>query len=152
MREPQNSTERIVVTALDSSSAGVTGATITLTIRRNADGYYWDGAAFGASFSSVSMTETDATNMAGYYHYDFNTNGLADAVYTVRATTLTAGVVNGPWTGEIRIGGWVDDVVLGRKYLKNKLTISGSTYTLYDDDGTTILETGTTSTTNRTPA
>lgn len=152
MREPQNSTERIVVTALNSSSAGVVGATITLTIRRNSDGHYWNGSVFGASFSSVSMTQTDATNMAGYYHYDFNTNGLADAVYTVRATTVTAGVVNGPWTGEIKIGGWADDAVLARKYVRNKLTLSGSTYTLYDDDGTTVLETGTTTTTNRTPA
>ena len=152
MREPQNSTERIIVAALDTNGAGVTSATITLVIRRNADGHFWNGSAFGASFSSVSMSETDATNMAGYYHYDFNTHGLADAVYTIRATTLTAGVVNDPWVGEIRIGGWVDDVVLARKYLKNKLTISGSTYTLYDDDGITALETGTTSTTQRVPS
>lgn len=109
-REQQNSTERIRLIALDSSNAGVTGATVLLSIRRDADGFYWSGAAFGAGFNTVAMTETDATNRAGEYHYDFNTSGLADAVYSFRATSVTAAIINDPWEGEIKIGGFVDNI------------------------------------------
>lgn len=208
MREQQNSTERIRILALDSVSAGVTGATVLLSIRRDADGQYWNGSSFGASFNTVAMTETDATNRAGEYHYDFDTTGLADAAYSFRATTASSTVVNDPWIGELKIGGFVDNIdaaistrsshsaadvwaaatrtltasldptaaaiadavcdefvaghlVFGsvghylntiKKYVANKLEISGTTYTLYEDDASTPYETGTSTTTERTPS
>ena len=142
-----NATIRLEVWALNSSNAGVTSASVTLAIKRNSDGQWWNGSAFQAGVSSVSMTETDATNFAGLYHYDFVTTGLATATYTCKATTATAAVTNDPWITTVRSGGYVTDIELARKHVANKVEITAGAYIVYDDDGTTTLEAGTTSVT-----
>ena len=102
-------TERIIVVALSATSTGVTGATITLTIKRDADGYFWNGTTFQSGATTVTMTETDATNLAGYYHYDFVPK-TTDFRVTIKATTATAGVTNAPWSGQLYVGYWADNI------------------------------------------
>lgn len=100
-------TERITLTALDSSKAGVTGiaANIDIVIRRDSNGDTWTGSAFSASFTTVNPTETDATNLPGRYHYDF-TSDTNDITVTVSATTSDSSVDNAPWeSGQIEVGG-----------------------------------------------
>lgn len=94
--------EPIRISALNVAGVGVTGATILLSIRRTSDGQWWNGAAFQAGYTTVSMTEVDATNWPGEYQYDFNLTGLAGTTYQMRATTATAGVANDPWAGEFQ--------------------------------------------------
>lgn len=101
--------DRIQVYALDSSNAGVTGATITLSIGRQSDGFYWSGTGYTSAFTGLTMTETDSVNLPGVYHYDFTPRGPA-ASFTLNATTLTAGVANAPWHGELKAGDWVDNI------------------------------------------
>lgn len=108
-REASNSTERLWVFAIDKSNTGVSGATISIAIRRDADGHYWNGTGFAALYATQSMSQADAVNLPGLYYYDFNTNGLAAATYAFRAATGSASIVNAPWAGELKIGGWVDN-------------------------------------------
>lgn len=111
MNFQQNETVPIEVRALDGSRNGVTGATITLTIKRHSDGHFWNGSAFQSGVATVAMSEVDATNFAGLYRYSFNTNGLADDYYTVKVTSSTTTVINDPWAGSFRVGGFVDNIV-----------------------------------------
>jgi hypothetical protein len=99
--------DRIQVYALDSSNVGVTGATITLSIGRQSDGFYWSGTGYTSTFTGLTMTETDSVNLPGVYHYDFTPRGPS-ASFTLNATTVTAGVANAPWHGELKQGDWVD--------------------------------------------
>ena len=102
-------TIRVSVMALDVTPAGSTGATITLTIRRDNDGYYWNGTTFQVAATTVTMTETDATNLPGFYHHDFKPP-TTDCGYTMLVTTATAAVVNDPYAGSMRVGFWVDNI------------------------------------------
>jgi len=104
-----NEKDVIYVYALDSSGVGVTGATITLSIRRQSDGFFWSGSGYSSSFAGLTMTETDSTNVPGAYHYEFTPRGPT-ATFLLNATTATAGVANAPWLGEIKAGGWADNV------------------------------------------
>ena len=108
-REATNTTERLWIYALDKDNTGVSGATVTLAIRRDSDGQFWNGGSFGAAYAFVSMSQADATNLPGLYYYDFNTTGLAAANYSFRAASATASIVNDPWTGSLKVGGWVDN-------------------------------------------
>lgn len=109
MRLQTGEQDRIIVMATDSSGAGVTGATVALSIRRQADGYYFNGTTFQSAFTTVTMTQTDSSNLPGAYHYDFNAP-LYDANLTAIATCSSATVVNGPWVEEIKVGNWVDNL------------------------------------------
>lgn len=104
-------TDRVVVDAVDATGAGVTGATVLLSIRRASDGYYWDATSkvFTSAFSTVTMTQTDSTNLPGCYHYDFKPT-TTDFKAHYHATTATAGVVNDPWDEDVIVGYWVDDL------------------------------------------
>lgn len=55
------------------------------------------------------MTETNATNLPGFYHHDFKPP-TTDCGYTMLATTATAAVVNDPYAGSMRVGFWVDNI------------------------------------------
>lgn len=101
--------DRIYVYALNSSASGVTGATISLNIKRQSDGFYWTGAGYTSAVTALTMNELDATNLPGIYYYDFRPTG-PDANFVLRATTATAAVVNDPWIGEIKAGSWVDNI------------------------------------------
>lgn len=98
--------DRIQVYALDSSNAGVTGATVTLSIRRQTDGLYWSGTGY-TTYTGLTMTELDSSNLPGIYYYDFTPQGPASN-FLLNATTSTATVANGPWAGELKQGNWVD--------------------------------------------
>ena len=54
-----------------TTSLGMTGqsAYLTLTIQRFSDGYYWSGAAWAVTPTTLSFTEMDATNQPGRYLY-----------------------------------------------------------------------------------
>jgi hypothetical protein len=104
-------TDRVEVLALDSSGVGVTGATVTLAVRRTRDGYWWNGSSrvFQSSFTSNTMSQTDSTNMPGLYHYDFFP-ATTDFKVQYYATSSTGSVVSDPWYGECVVGYWVDNV------------------------------------------
>lgn len=110
-RIQQGETERVKVYAVDSSAAGVTGATLTCTIRRDSDGYFWNSTTnnWQSGATTFSLTETDSTNLAGWYHYDFSPSGT-DFRCSIMVTTATAGVVNDPWGGDLIVGYWVDNL------------------------------------------
>ena len=101
--------ETIKVVATDSSGAGVTGATITLSIYDEKNDLWWTGSTFTAAYASVSMTETDSTNLPGLYSYRFRPSH-SNTSFVVYATTGTAGVANKPWFGEIKSGDWADNL------------------------------------------
>ena len=107
-----NEPERILVTALNSSNAFLTGLTnVLLEVQRKSDGYYFD---FDDETFKVSgwvtrqkqMTELDSVNSPGTYYYDFDGNDFVEGVYFVRATSATA--ANSPWENELHVGGFVD--------------------------------------------
>jgi len=110
IRIQQNAIERIRITALNVSGTGVTGATVALSIRRDSDGYHWNGTSFQSGYTTLSMTALDATNHPGKYYYDFNTSGLSDDTYLLYASTVTASVANAPWQGELKVGGYIDNL------------------------------------------
>ena len=163
----QNETEPIRIVAMNDTGTGVTGATVTLVIRRNDDGYYWNGGAFQSGAASVSMSETDATNLAGHYHYAWDTTDQAVGRYQMFASCASAGVVNSPWCGDLVIDQAVADAVIAqhlgagtlgayintmKKYIANSLTVTGIDYSIKEDDGVTQFASGTLTTTGRTPA
>ena len=102
-------THRLKVFALDVAGAGVTGATISLAIRKDSTGYWWSGSAFQASHTTVTMSETNSANLPGVYHYDF-TPLETDFTAIFYATTVTAAVVNAPFVGDVSVGYWVDNL------------------------------------------
>lgn len=121
VRIQTGATERIEVLCLDATRAPVTGKTdIYIQIRRVSDGFFYD--FFDDTFKSTGwtdrlqqLTETDATNDAGNYHYDWDTsdifNETDDDTYQVRALqTPGTDVANLPQTGEIKLGQYVDDI------------------------------------------
>lgn len=108
-RSQVSETQRIKVFALDVAGAGVTGATISLAIRKDSTGYWWSGSAFQATHTTVTMTETDSANLPGVYHYDF-TPLETDFTAIFYATTATAAVVNAPFVGDISVGFWLDNL------------------------------------------
>lgn len=103
----QGDSERIAVLALDSGGAPVTGGTITAGIMRDADGWWWNGTAFQASYTTVSFTELDNTNLPGVYAYDFRP-GMTGFTAIAYVSSATAGITNDPWVRQIRVGSWAD--------------------------------------------
>lgn len=102
-------TVRINICALDAASAGVTGATITLAIRRDVDGYFWNGTTFQVAATTVTMTQLDSTNFPGFYYHDFKPP-TTDTGYTFRASSSSATIINKPFVGDLRVGFWVDNI------------------------------------------
>ncbi len=100
---------RVQVLAVDSSDNGVTGQTVTLSIRNDRDGTWWDGTNFVVSFGTFNMTQTDSTNMPGCYYYEFTPN-ITDISISFLADCAGASVVNEPWVGDVVVGSWVDNI------------------------------------------
>lgn len=134
-------TDRISLQAIDVFGNGATGETIDLIIRNKETNEYFNGTAFQAAFASVAMSETDATNLPGIYHYDF-LSPLSNVRVTYVAYPQGTNVATKQFTGEAQIGEWVDDVICTRKYVKNKFTRTGNDYTIFEDDKTTPFATG----------
>lgn len=100
---------RVCVHVLDSARAGVTGATVLLSLRRNTDGFFYTGTVFQSAFATMTMTATDAANWPGVYHYDFTTPVL-QCILTAHVTTAAATATNDPWLGQIKVGYWANNV------------------------------------------
>lgn len=99
--------DRIYVQAVDATGAGVTGATITVSIRRQSDGYYWSGTGYTTTYTALTMSQLDSTNLPGVYYYDFTPSGPS-ANFLLSATTSSTTIANAPWIGEVKAGSWVD--------------------------------------------
>lgn len=121
VRIQTDAVERIEFIALDSSMDPVTGKTdLLLQIRRISDGWYLDFndmtfKGSGWTTRQTPLTETNATNDPGAYHYDLDTsaitNATTDAVYECRVDQSPGtDVVNLPATGEIKVGEYVNDI------------------------------------------
>jgi hypothetical protein len=113
--------EPIEALIVDVNNNALTGLTdIKIDCRRKSDGKLldWNDFTFkssGWTQRQLALTETDATNEAGWYRYSFNMGSIvspiADDVYTitVRQTSLTT-AKNVPQTGTIRTGVYVDTI------------------------------------------
>lgn len=114
---PQGANEYIEALILDDSLATLTGKTdILVWIRRQSDGltYDWNDSTFKAYGSCTTprqtMTEVDATNYPGQYRRAW-TAPSADDVYEVTVDQSPGtDAANVPQIGEIRVGGWIDDI------------------------------------------
>lgn len=114
---PQGATEPIEALILNSATAPLTGKTdILVWIRRNSDGltYDWNDSTFKAYGSCTTpqqaLTEVDSTNYPGQYKVNW-TSPSADDIYQVTIDQSPGtDAANVPQRGEIRVGGWVDDV------------------------------------------
>jgi len=142
-------TDTITLVARDFTGNGATGASIKIAILDLDTGLYYTGAGFGA-YTELSMTEIDATNLPGHYEYKF-TSPVDNIRVKYIARSDTASVANGPWEGEAQIGEWIQDVIVARKYIRNRMQFTGSRYTLYEDDKLTPFEEGNISSTGREP-
>ena len=150
----EGDTDPIVLFAEDVKSDPLVGATIVLSIQDVDTGQYFDGAAFGAAFAEVTMTEVDATNKPGEYIYYFNPSaiGVNNIRVTYRARVAgSVGLDGGPWYGQALFGKWLDDLRKTKKYATNRVVINGGRYDLYEDDQLTIFEQGTSTVYGRDP-
>lgn len=145
--------ESIRVMGLDANGIPVSGSSWTLKIIRD-DGYFWNGSAFINSVQSVVLTEIDAIKRPGEYSYNFS-SPQGQYICTLIATTSDTAVQTSPAVGLLSVGlGTAQDSATAKKYVRNKTTLSDSisgTYAVYDDDGTTVFETGTFDGTTREP-
>lgn len=96
----------MIVDAVDALGVGVTGLTVSLSIRREIDGRYWNGTAFQTIKTTVTMIETDSSNEPGRYHYDFRPLMSCSVYY--HANTGSASVKNKPWQEQAIFGDWPD--------------------------------------------
>lgn len=100
--------ERIEAYFVNTASVPLTGLTPSLTIRRS-DGLFWTGGQdFTSTFTQVAMSAVNAVSQGGYYERTFDTTGLPKANYYVIASGTGAG--NSPALGEIKVGGFVDNL------------------------------------------
>jgi hypothetical protein len=107
VRIQNGATEQIEVFILDTDGNPVTGAVPTLLIRRQSDNQVWNGSAFQVASATVNMTEIGAID-PGKYYYTFDTAGLPDDTYYITADCATG--ANVPQAGEMKVGGYVDDI------------------------------------------
>jgi hypothetical protein len=157
VRVETDSIEPIMTFALDSTGDPITGLTnVAIRIRRQSDNYYfdWSDDTFKAGASVVTLlqalSEVDAVRSPGVYEltggWDLSdiVNPVVDDTYFVTAIQdgSPQSATNFPASGEIKEGQWVDDLVLAKKMLVNRLELAnGDTdnWVLYDDDDATPL-------------
>lgn len=66
------STDHPIELSLWNGSVFLTGKTVSLSIKRLSDGYYWTGVAWQAAYTTVTMTEqTGSADLVGRYRYMF---------------------------------------------------------------------------------
>lgn len=128
-------TERIEILLLNSSNVEVTGATVTLKIRRKSDNKFWNGTTFQTGVTTVAMTEINASSEPGKYYYSFDTTGLDEDTYYIIADSASG--ANVPQAGELKVGGYVDyidraisEIRMGRGGFVRSLTTGGGFWTL----------------------
>lgn len=111
-------------------NGGASGQAITIT--EDALGYYF--VSFVANSQGNWGLRIDYNDFHFSAHYKVSLHLLNEDV-----TSFTVGKSVGEWLNIIK------------KYVRNRLKISGSQYTVYEDDNVAVFETGTTSTTERLP-
>jgi hypothetical protein len=87
----------LVLSLVDTTGAGVLGASPSISIRRYRethgtalDGYYWNGTAFVPTPFWILMAEVDAINSPGLYSYIFEQDLVAlEWIYLVYYRNLT---------------------------------------------------------------
>lgn len=117
-RVKYGTTERVFATANDSTGSPLTGLTnVKLEIYRKSDGKYFDfnDSTFKSSGWTTRqgvMTELSATNSPGVYYYDFDTTDhtsqFVEETFLMTVTSATA--ANDPTYGELKVGGYVDQI------------------------------------------
>lgn len=78
---------------VNEDGTGATGKSPQVVIQRASDGRYWDGNSFEVAVTQLAMTEVSASNLPGYYEFDFEQPEVA-ATYRVfyRHTAAPVGV------------------------------------------------------------
>lgn len=77
-------TDKLIFTIVNGN-VGITAQTPTIVIQKQSNNYYFNGAGFTPTYIELNMVETDATNFAGKYEYDFN-QGLDIAITNQKET------------------------------------------------------------------
>lgn len=133
----KNSTHRIVAFFVNASGAGLTGLSPTLRIRRDSDGTYWDkdDDSFNAAPDDGTMTETDSTYAAGWYHYEFSVPNTFEE-YSVQADG-GASAANRYQAGRM-IACVKADSVVGNK---SEQAVATGVVTVYASDASTAMHT-----------
>lgn len=96
-------------------------------------------AAGGPDFIDSSFT---------IYTYDASGNRPINSGATLSSDSIAAILDTDVEDWSSGLGSYIDTI---KKYVSNRMTISGTNYTIYKDNGSTVFETGTTSNTERTP-
>lgn len=160
----------LVSESLTENNAGITGQTITYTVQRISDGFWWDFTnnqwdALYADPGTKTDTmapgsgEVDATNLPGEYAKAFTANSLLDTEEEYRVHTyIAAGIYAFDSYYEFYPLTTTDvqaDVTELLKWRTNKIAIikDGAEFylQLYDDDNTTVLRKKLLQTFNNTP-
>lgn len=91
-----------LVFSVVTAGAGVAGLSPTVAIRRQADGFYFNGSItsptnpFTSAFATNAMAPLDATNLPGMYFYDFpqarDTNVVSDYEVRMRSASSTLAI------------------------------------------------------------
>lgn len=135
---------RIIMVFRDSTGARKTGLTVTMRIRRKSDGKYLkNDATWTASPSTeYTATETDSTNMPGWYHFDFTLPATEDTYYVSADGSSTLIAANRYQEGEI-LGVKLNEADIHKfaAFMLNKVVqnIGTGLVDVYDDDGVTVL-------------
>lgn len=140
------STTRVAVTFVNASGEGMTSLTPAIRVYdRDADQYLkndgtWvTGAPVGFEYT---MTETDATDLPGVYHFDFNLRAT-ETSYDIRADGGST-AANRYQDGEvIGVGSDESELHVAFAMLANERvhTISTGVDVILDNDGVTTLRT-----------
>jgi len=97
--------------AEDQAGAGITDATLVLTLRRKSDDQFWTGAVFQVGTSDLTMTEVSETNAPGYFSLTFDTsNGLDEDEYVIEVRDTSGNAKNEFDPLFAYVGGYLDDV------------------------------------------
>jgi len=107
VRIPNGATEKIIALFVDESGDPITGETVPLSIWRESNGQWFTGVVWQAGYTTLNMSE----KAQGYYYYDFDTVGLADDTYHIKAICANVDCVNPVVEGELKVGYFVDDII-----------------------------------------
>lgn len=144
VRVLKDGSHRITGVLVDSAGDGVIGLSPSIRIHdRVADEYLKNDASWSASpGTDYTMTETDATNLPGLYHYDFTLRGTATA-YDVRTDGGSTPANRYAWGEIIAVDSDETELHLVKAMVANKRehTVSTGVDKVFDDDDTTLLRT-----------
>ena len=110
IRIQSGAAERVYFLLLDASGTAVTGLAGAqlnmLMLLRKSDSSYWSGLVWGESSTNLAVIEQSVEYSPGLYYY--TTPALDEDEYIVTADTTYAD--NVPQVGQIKVGGYVDNI------------------------------------------